>query len=108
MGGHVHCRLFTSKAQNQTFAKCGDLVFSEDEWQEVRKKLAANGVVEFLEEENQEKDERPVRFDKVKTGVLLLQDLYQDLSSEYGLTWKEIETLHNTISVDDLFGNANA
>lgn len=32
LGGHVHCRLFTAKAWEQTFAKCGDLTFSIEEW----------------------------------------------------------------------------
>jgi hypothetical protein len=32
LGGHYHCRLFTARGPNQTFAKCGDLAFDENEW----------------------------------------------------------------------------
>ena len=28
-GGHVHCAVFCAKAQNMTFAKCGDLCVSK-------------------------------------------------------------------------------
>ena len=35
-GGHWHCRVFTARAKNMTFAKCGDLVFDEHEWNDVR------------------------------------------------------------------------
>jgi len=34
-GGHVHCRVFTAPAENQTYAKCGELVFSVEEWNDV-------------------------------------------------------------------------
>ena len=34
-GAHIHCRLFTAPGPDRTFAKCGDLVFSEQEWPEV-------------------------------------------------------------------------
>ena len=51
VGGHVHCRLFTAKARNMTFAKCGDLVFSLDEWDTLRNVLQS--AVEFLPEENE-------------------------------------------------------
>lgn len=47
-GGHYHCRLFTSQNYNGTFAKCGDLVFDEREWPEVRDKLSR---CEFINDE---------------------------------------------------------
>lgn len=28
-GGHVHCSVFSAKARNMTFAKCGDLCISK-------------------------------------------------------------------------------
>ena len=43
-GGHIHCRLFTAPAEEQTFAKCGELVFDEREWPEVSRQLASAGV----------------------------------------------------------------
>jgi len=48
LGGHVHCRLLTSKSMGHTFAKCGDLVFSIEEWNLVRGILTG---VQFMEEE---------------------------------------------------------
>jgi hypothetical protein len=32
LGGHVHCRVFTGLEHGHTFAKCGDLVFTLEEW----------------------------------------------------------------------------
>lgn len=37
LGGHYHCRLFTARGVSYTFAKCGELVFSEEEFPEVRR-----------------------------------------------------------------------
>lgn len=48
LGGHVHCRVFTGVAKNMTFAKSGDLVFSEGEWDAVRNVL--NSACEFVPE----------------------------------------------------------
>ena len=48
LGGHVHCRVFTGKAKNMTFAKVGDLIFSQDEWDDVRDQL--HRTVEFVPE----------------------------------------------------------
>ena len=48
LGGHYHCCLFTARAQGQTFAKCGDLVFDEQEWPEVTKMLT-NASIQVLE-----------------------------------------------------------
>jgi len=36
MGGHYHCRVFTADDWQFTFAKCGELVFSEKEWEEIK------------------------------------------------------------------------
>lgn len=41
LGGHYHCRVFTSQMQNGTYAKNGELVFDEQEWPEVRELLRA-------------------------------------------------------------------
>jgi hypothetical protein len=50
-GGHFHCRLFTSQNSQGTYAKCGDLVFDEHEFIEVRDKLSR---CEWLEELNRD------------------------------------------------------
>lgn len=49
LGGHIHCRLFTAPHPSHTHAKCGDLVFSEDEWTDVRVSFECGGV-DVLEE----------------------------------------------------------
>lgn len=49
LGGHYYCRVFTAKAKNMTFAKSGDLVFSEAEWNDVRDVL--HSACEFVEDE---------------------------------------------------------
>ena len=51
LGGHYHCRLFTAREANQTFAKCGDLVFDEREWGEVLATFECGGA-EVIEETN--------------------------------------------------------
>jgi hypothetical protein len=48
-GAHIHCRLFTAKGDGFTFAFCGGMVFSEEEWNDVRDMW--NGTVEFVPEE---------------------------------------------------------
>ena len=48
LGGHIHCRFFLAKRPGSTFAKCGDLCFTVDEWDGVRAMLHA---VEFIEDE---------------------------------------------------------
>jgi len=45
LGGHVHCRLFTAPAIHLTFAKCGDLVFRENEWLAARSAFESIGEV---------------------------------------------------------------
>lgn len=47
-GGHYHCRVFTGMAKNMTFAKSGDLVRDEREWDTVRTVL--NSACEFIED----------------------------------------------------------
>lgn len=49
-GAHVHCRLFTAPDIGETFAKCGDLVFEEREWNEVLVTFECGGA-EVLPEE---------------------------------------------------------
>ena len=46
-GGHYHCRLFTARSYLSTYAKCGELVFDEHEFTDVRDKLSR---CEWLEE----------------------------------------------------------
>ncbi len=49
LGGHIHVRVFTGKAKNMTFAKCGDLTLSIKEWDDVRNML--HHAVELLDDE---------------------------------------------------------
>ena len=35
-GGHYHCRVFTARQTNYTFANCGELVFDEQEWEAIK------------------------------------------------------------------------
>lgn len=50
-GGHVHTRVFTAPGQGLTFAKCGDLIFTEEEWPEA-KRVFEEGSAEVLEDED--------------------------------------------------------
>ena len=50
LGGHIHCRVFTRTLPTETWAKCGDLVFAEDEWQAVSA-IFIRGRIELLKEE---------------------------------------------------------
>ena len=38
-GGHYHCRVFTSPAKDETFAKVGDLILDERDWKELERML---------------------------------------------------------------------
>ena len=50
LGGHIHCRVFSAKAKNMTFALHGVLVFSEGrEWDTFRDIMQS--AIEFLPEE---------------------------------------------------------
>jgi len=48
LGGHIHCRVFTSQNVNGTFAKNGDLVFDEFEWPDILDKFSR---AQFVEDE---------------------------------------------------------
>ena len=50
IGRHVHCRLFTGKATNMTFAKSGDLVFREEEWDDIQDML--HSAITFIKEDH--------------------------------------------------------
>lgn len=43
-GGHYHCRLFTRQGVSNTWAKCGDLVFDEREWNDVQVTFECGGA----------------------------------------------------------------
>lgn len=45
-GGHVHCRLFSAKQPNMTWAKCGD--FCVTKGQEFSDLMRAFGGVDFI------------------------------------------------------------
>jgi hypothetical protein len=49
-GGHIHCRLFQTKAPGQTWQKNGELVFDEAGWEAFAALMV--GRVEFLPEED--------------------------------------------------------
>lgn len=57
VGGHFHCRVFTAKAKNMTFARCGELVFNEAEWLDLRDML--NSAVEFVPEDAADRETTP-------------------------------------------------
>jgi hypothetical protein len=46
LGGHYHCAVFTARVPNQTYAKCGDLVFDELEFEDVKRIMSG---AQFLE-----------------------------------------------------------
>ena len=50
LGGHYHCRLFTTQTANGTYANCGELVFDELEFVEVREKLSRCEWIEDVRE----------------------------------------------------------
>lgn len=52
LGGHYHCRLFTSQGRDTTYAKCGDLVFDEREWPTI---LDALSKAQFVEDREAKK-----------------------------------------------------
>jgi len=47
-GAHWHVRVFTGKSDNMTFASCGELTFSDAEWDDVRNVLQSS--VRFIPE----------------------------------------------------------
>jgi hypothetical protein len=56
MGGHVHCKVYTAPDKDRTFALCGELVFDEREWTEVREGMVSGPTLE-------------VRFEPEERGV---------------------------------------
>lgn len=48
LGGHIHCRVFTAPVPNETFAKNGELVFDEREFEDVRRIMSG---AQFLRED---------------------------------------------------------
>lgn len=40
VGGHFHCRVFTSQVADGTYANCGSLVFDEREFPDIRAELS--------------------------------------------------------------------
>jgi hypothetical protein len=53
LGGHYHCRVFIG-IYGQTFAKVGDLVFSESDWTGLPNTFA-HGTI-FIEQTTENKD----------------------------------------------------
>lgn len=43
LGGHVHCRVFAARQLNTTFAKCGDLTFRVEEFEDFQ--IACPGLL---------------------------------------------------------------
>ncbi len=50
LGQHIHCRVFTARVPNETYAKNGDLVFDEQEFEDVRRIMSG---AQFLREDEQ-------------------------------------------------------
>ena len=46
-GGHYHCRVFTARTPNGTYAKNGDLVFDEQEFADVQRMMSG---AQFIDE----------------------------------------------------------
>lgn len=46
LGGHVHVRVFVRTLPTETWAKCGNLTFSTDEWNSVRNQLPEKWILE--------------------------------------------------------------
>mgnify|MGYP001617173445 CR=1 FL=1 len=40
LGGHYHCRVFTTQTYDGTYANCGDVCFDKQEFADVRDKLS--------------------------------------------------------------------
>lgn len=47
-GGHTHVSVFIGKALDQTFAKCGDLCFDNDQWIKIEKDFCTTEFPEIL------------------------------------------------------------
>ena len=47
LGGHYHCRMFSAKAKDMTFAKLGEVVFDESEFEAAKEAMVG---VEFIDD----------------------------------------------------------
>jgi hypothetical protein len=65
-GGHYHCRLFTAQNYDGTFANCGELVFDEREWAEVRDKLSR---CEWIDDFSNDIQQHPSRLGDSREGA---------------------------------------
>ena len=50
LGGHYHCAVFTARVPNQTYAKNGDLVFDEEEFEDVKRLMSGAQFIERVNE----------------------------------------------------------
>ena len=48
IGTHYHCRVFSGREENSTHARNGELIFSENEWLEVKEQLSR--IAEVIDE----------------------------------------------------------
>lgn len=48
-GAHYHVQVFTAPSHRETFALCGELVFSEAEWPDVRRIFSLGGAMVQVE-----------------------------------------------------------
>ena len=46
LGGHYHCTIFTARQPNMTYANCGNVVFDEREWDDIRHIISGAFFVE--------------------------------------------------------------
>lgn len=52
LGGHTHVRVFAGSDLKSTLGKCGDLIFTNEEWQAFRNKLPTSASVAYVEEDS--------------------------------------------------------
>ena len=90
IGGHVHCRVFTAKAKNLTFAKAGDLTFAHGEWQDVVDVLQS--AVEFLPEDDAGGALEAIGSERDEADTTRM--LYQSFSTLY------LQTMHAAFVAD--------
>lgn len=51
LGGHIHCRVFTRNGVSSTWQKAGNLVFTEQEWPEIKYTFQHGGAEVIPEDE---------------------------------------------------------
>jgi hypothetical protein len=68
-GGHIHVRVFTAKSRTATFAKAGDLIFTESEWPTVRLALESRQIEVLRDDEDAPS---PPRLSRPSRLILLL------------------------------------